>query len=164
MNDELSVTTPSPSRRQASWQKLLSKLPVRVVQFAVAGGIGFIVDAAILSALTSLAGWHPLRARIVSFLCAVTVTWWINRRYTFADRNTKPQRTATEYSRYLLVQGLGAALNYAVFATAILLVPVLKSYPVLPLAIGSGVAMFFNYFAMHWFVFPSSHTSSTHTP
>ena len=143
------------------WQKLLSKLPVRIVQFVIAGGIGFIIDAAILSALTALAGWHPLRARIVSFLCAVTVTWWINRRYTFADRRTQQQRTAREYSRYLLAQGSGAALNYAVFAATILLVPALKPYPVLPLAVGSGVAMFFNYFAMHWFVFPSSDTSSS---
>jgi putative flippase GtrA len=127
---------------------------VRIVRFIVAGGIGFLVDAVILSALTSMVGWHPLRARIVSFLCAVTVTWWLNRRYTFADRRGAQQRTTREYSRYLLVQGAGAALNYAVFAAAILLVPALKPYPVLPLVLGSGVAMCCNYFAMQRWVFP----------
>lgn len=134
-------------------QKWAARLPLRVLQFMVAGGIGFIVDATVLSLLTQWAGWHPLRARLVSFLSAVTVTWLINRRYTFADQRPQQRRTANEYSRYLFVQGLGAALNYAVFAAAILSVPVLQNHPVLPLALGSGVAMFFNYFALQRWVF-----------
>lgn len=123
----------------------------RVWPFIVVGGIGFVIDAAVLSWLVHAMEWRPLRARIVSFFAAVTATWAINRRYTFADRRS--YRAPQEYSRYIATQTLGAVLNYAVFAAAILMLPVIAHYPVLPLALGSGVAMFFNYFAMQRWVF-----------
>lgn len=136
-------------------RRLMARVSTRFLRFVVVGGIGFLTDAAVLSLLTSWAGWHPLRARLLSFLCAVTATWWLNRHYTFNEPRVA-QHKSREYSRYLIVQGFGAALNYAVFAVAIVSLPVLKRYPVLPLALGSVVAMFFNYFGMRWWVFPSA--------
>lgn len=124
--------------------------PRRVFQFAAAGATGFMVDATVLSLLTSLAGWQPLRARLLSFLSAVTITWLLNRRYAFADQRAR-RHVSWEYSRYLLVQILGAMLNYLVFALVLVLLPALNAHPVRPLAAGSAVAMFFNYFSIqHW--------------
>lgn len=155
VNNEINATTASRVNKTSSWSQLLRRTPRRIVQFIIVGGIGFVVDAAILTALTSWAGWDALRARGVSFLGAVTITWWLNRGYTFAARRARLARVAGEYPRYLLAQCLGAALNYAVFAAAIVLLPSLRAYPVAPLIFGSAVAMFFNYFAMQRFVFPA---------
>src|SRR5689334_11595288 len=51
----------------------------RPLKFIVAGTLGFAVDAAVLTALVTSAHWLPLRARLVSFLLAVSATWLINR-------------------------------------------------------------------------------------
>lgn len=132
----------------------------RILHFIVAGGVGFGMDAAILLLLTELDGWQPLRARLASFLGAVSVTWLINRHYTFGDRSARQTRTtASEYSRYVLTQSVGAAINLAVFALALWLLPGLRSHLIVPLALGSACALCFNYGAMHSYVFPRRITS-----
>lgn len=123
-------------------------------RFVVVGGIGFLVDAAVLTLLVNANGWNPFYARLASFAVAVTATWLLNRRYTFAHR--RRHRTHTEYSRYVLVQSLGAALNFAVYALCLAGAPWLRELPILALAAGSVVAMGFNFWAMQWLVFPNS--------
>ena len=85
----------------------------RVVRFCVAGCIGFVVDAGVLELLVRLLGADPYGARVVSFLCAATTTWWINRRYTFEAR-TPP--TGSEWVSYVSLMIAGAAVNYGVYA------------------------------------------------
>lgn len=123
-------------------------------RFVLVGGIGFLVDAAVLAVCVHWAGWAPLFARVPSFACAVTATWGLNRHYTFAQR--RRHRTHAEYARYVFVQCLGAALNYGVFGACIASSPLARAYPVLALAVGSAVAMGFNFWAMQWLVFPAS--------
>ncbi|MFT3904973.1 MAG: GtrA family protein [Steroidobacteraceae bacterium] len=126
----------------------------RILKFAIAGGIGFLVDAAILTALVRGAHWPALGARILSFLGAVSVTWLINRRLTFGDRRaTQPRAMAGEYARYLLTQGAGALLNLGIFATALWLHPPWRAQPVMALALASALAMLFNYCGLASFVF-----------
>lgn len=123
-------------------------------RFVVVGGVGFLVDAAVLMLLVNVNGWNPFYARLLSFAVAVTATWLLNRRYTFARR--RRHRTHAEYSRYVLAQSLGAALNYAVFAACLVGSQRLRELPVLALAVGSIVAMGFNFWVMQWLVFPDS--------
>lgn len=133
----------------------------RLAQFIVAGGIGFAVDAFLLLQLAAQ-GWTPFSARLVSFLGAVSVTWLINRRGAFGDRRAQQAGAAAgEYSRYLIAQSLGAGINLAVFAVTLWLLPSLREQLILPLAVGSICALFFNYAAMHCYVFPQRTTSAT---
>lgn len=112
------------------------------------------VDAAILLALTRWANWQPLPARVISFLGAVTVTWWINRHFAFDDRRARELNTAVvEYWRYLISQSMGALLNLGIFAAALWLQPAWKTQPIWALAIASACALFFNYYVMGRFVF-----------
>lgn len=111
--------------------------------FAVIGGLGFAVDAALLTALTQLAGWAPLQARIPSFLLAVMVTWLLNRRHTFAGRGL--QRRSLEAFFYLSIQVCGALLNFGVFGLCLEFFPRLIRMPVVPLAIGAIAGLIFNF-------------------
>lgn len=126
----------------------------QVLSFGIAGAIGFAVDAGVLTLLVHYAGLSPAVARIGSFACAVLATWWINRTRTFKAAAGSPRlRPHQELPRYVLVQCLGACLNYAVFMSVLYLVPATQALPVAALAVASGVAMFFNFFASRWFVF-----------
>jgi putative flippase GtrA len=124
----------------------------RIVYFLAAGSTGFVIDATILTALVSLAGWSPYAARIVSFSVAVTATWYINRRFTFGDRPA--QHIGHEYLKYLLVQGVGVAINYGVFSAVVFASAYAARLPVLALIPASLLAMFATYLGMHRFAFP----------
>jgi putative flippase GtrA len=132
-------------------QALLKLLPEGFPAFVVVGGIGFVIDASILAVLVHGYSWGDYSARIVSFAVAVTVTWYLNRRYVFAARKTINRRS--EYSRYLGVQFIGMAINFLVYSLCIASSQTMDQWPVLALAVGSAVALFFNYFGSRMFVF-----------
>ncbi|MGI9308947.1 MAG: GtrA family protein [Gammaproteobacteria bacterium] len=130
---------------------MLNKLSRGVPAFAIIGGIGFIVDAACLMLLISGFGWGKYTARLASFGVAVTVTWFLNRTWTFAETVTPNKKR--EYTRYIAVQTIGVLLNFAVYGVCIETSVTMSDYPVLALAVGSIVAMFFNYAGSKRFVF-----------
>ena len=132
-------------------QTLLKLLPKGFSAFAVVGGIGFIVDASILAILVHGYGWGDYTARVVSFSVAVTVTWWLNRHYVFSAQKTLNRRS--EYSRYLSVQLIGMAINFLIYSLCIASSQTMDQWPVLALAVGSAVALFFNYLGARLFVF-----------
>jgi putative flippase GtrA len=118
-----------------------------ISRFVVVGGLGFLVDASILSLLVHVWSWSPYTARVLSFAAAVTATWYCNRRWVFS-----PTKGATrEYGAYVAVQTAGAAINFVTYAVLIALLPALARLPFVPLAAGSALAMVFNYSAAkHW--------------
>lgn len=130
---------------------LLNVLPRGFPAFFVVGGVGFVVDASILALLVHGYGWGDYTARIVSFAVAVTVTWLLNRSFAFADQRTGNRRS--EYTRYLFVQGTGMAINFLIYALCIASSALMDRWPVLALAVGSAVALIFNYLGARIFVF-----------
>ncbi len=120
-------------------------------RFVVVGAIGFFVDGGILTLLHSLFDFSLLHARLVSFAVAVTVTWYLNRRHTFAA--SKDVQAMHEWGRYAVVNGIGAALNLGIFLWLVYRFSVLASWPIVPLAIAASVALIFNFFASRHLVF-----------
>ena len=116
-----------------------------VRNFVAVGAVGFLIDAGLLAALTHAAGWSPWLARVPSFLTAVTVTWLLNRRLTFAGRGL--QSRSLEAIGYGTIQVCGALINLAVFGFCLALFPRLAALPLLPFTAGAAVAMAFNYLA-----------------
>jgi len=112
-------------------------------RFAAIGIVGFLIDAGVLSALVLGAGWQALPARLVSITLAITTTWLINRRVTFASR-TVPFHV--EYAGYFLIQLAGVCLNVGVFLAILRMWPQLARMPVVAQAAGSVTALFFNFF------------------
>jgi putative flippase GtrA len=118
--------------------------------YLVVGGVGFGVDAAAYLLLAHGLGWPLVPARLLAFLPATVVTWWINRRLTFARTGEAPGQRLWEYLRYLAVQGTGIAVNFAVFHG------VASQYPdhdLAAFAAGSAVALAFNFAGARWLVF-----------
>jgi putative flippase GtrA len=120
------------------------KLRQELALFAVGGVLGLIVDAGVVQLLVGMFGWNPYAARVVSFLLAATVTWWWNRRKTFATRHSGLS-ARHEWLRWMGLMGAGAVVNYGVFALLLWLVPSLHPWPAIPTAAGSAVAALVNF-------------------
>ncbi|MBD3690095.1 GtrA family protein [Nanchangia anserum] len=79
-----------------------------VVKFCLVGGLNYVVDVALFNALlfTLLSG-HPLPAKVISVAVATTMSWFINRSWTFRGRGT--DRKVRELINFALVNVIGAA-------------------------------------------------------
>jgi putative flippase GtrA len=122
----------------------------QLVRFAVAGGVGFIVDAAVLYLCLWL-GFGYFAGRLVSFLLAVFATWRFNRRYTF--QVTGGRSIWNEWWHYLAAMSLGGVVNFGVYSAAILALPKHVWTPLLAVGLGSVVAMSVNFLSAKLWVF-----------
>lgn len=120
------------------------RLRREIALFAAGGAIGFVVDAGMVQALVSLAGWNPYLARVLSFCGAASVTWWWNRRHTFAHRRSG-RSARSEWLHWIGLMGLGALVNYGIYAVALLEFSLARRWPVLAVAAGSAVAAAVNF-------------------
>jgi putative flippase GtrA len=122
----------------------------KFLSFLAVGTGGFVVDAAILTLLLK-AGWSVVPARAVSFLVAVSVTWLLNRSWTFdAARHRPPGK---QFLGYLLTQTGGGLINVAAFLALFGAFRVLRDFPLIPLAAGSALGLAFNYVLARHVVF-----------
>ncbi|MGX7004345.1 GtrA family protein [Caballeronia sp. KNU42] len=124
----------------------------KIFSFGIVGGVGFVVDAGVLTLLSSNMGMNVYLSRLFSFTVAVFVTWMLNRRWVFKS-DAPTTNKANEYISYLTVQVIGALINLGIFALSIFYFPGLKVYPIVPLAFGSVCAMFFNFVGAQVWVF-----------
>lgn len=122
----------------------------KLATFALVGALGFLVDVAVLYLLIPSLG--ALAARLVSFICAVFVTWLLNRTFTFKLRPAGLSRSAEFLAYFGLMLG-GGALNYGVYAILILISEQIAQHPVLGVAMGSIAGMTFNFMSSHWFLY-----------
>jgi putative flippase GtrA len=122
----------------------------QVLRFALAGTIGFVVDAGVLWIALHL-GFGYFAGRAASFLAAVWVTWQINRRLTFAA-----QRSGSvwhEWWRYLVAMSGGGCVNYAAYCAVVLTLPRGAFVPFLGVAAGSIAGLAVNFASARWWVF-----------
>ncbi|MDD4924766.1 MAG: GtrA family protein [Dehalococcoidales bacterium] len=138
------------------------KLSQRIVIFLIVGGVGFVTDGGILTLLTKATLLGPYFSRAISFPIAVSVTWYLNRHLTFVSENYA--RKGPEYVRYMMIQIIGAVINFVPYSLLIALVPSFASIPILPFAIGSLLAMIFNFLGMHFFVFRRPVSNQSNPP
>lgn len=80
----------------------------------------------------------------------MTVTWRLNRSLAFGRSETA---RIEEWLRYISVNSLGACVNYALYAVAILLIPAIGTTTAI--AAGSLVGLIFNYTLSDRLVFVS---------
>jgi putative flippase GtrA len=116
--------------------------------FLLGGAVAFGVDSAVTMLLTRLVGAPVLIARLAAISLAMIASWLINRTITFPVAGPP---SLPEFARFAAVAWMAAALNYAMFAAVIFLVPAL--HPVAAIAIASLAAMAFSYLGMRFGVF-----------
>lgn len=118
--------------------------------FAIAGVIGFVVDACVLYMALALGSGYFF-GRGVSFTAAVWTTWRINRRFTFS---ADPHVSAlTEWWRYLLAMLGGGLVNYAVYSAVVVSMPHSSMLPLYAVATGSIAGMVINFLTAKLWVF-----------
>jgi putative flippase GtrA len=116
--------------------------------FALVGVLGYLVNAGLVELLVG--DWGAVWAQVVAFPVAVTVTWWLNRRYTFASDN--PKRTR-EWLRYVAANSLGWLINNGAYLWMVWHMPLAAQHPSLAVAVGSLLGMVFNFSGSRWLVF-----------
>ena len=121
--------------------------------FIFIGGLGFLIDGGLMTLLSKIYLLNIYLSRLASFSVAVLVTWFLNRTLVFkADVDIGMQK-AGEYTRYLLVQIVGALTNLIIFTLLILKFQFMKSIPIIPLFIGAFFGLIINFSGSHWWVF-----------
>lgn len=125
-----------------------------VAAFAVAGVAGFLADAGLTIAFVYI-GLSPVLARVMAVAIAIALTWYLNRRFTFASRD---MFWRSELLRYYGVSATSAALNIAVYLVVLAIAGVLHGAPAPVLLFaaafaGSAVAACATYFLAARFAF-----------
>lgn len=119
--------------------------------FGIVGCIGFLFDSTALSVLVRVIGLGALEGRVLSYLGAATLTWFLNRRVTFAAaRSDSP---GSEWAKFILLNVSGGAVNYAVYAVYITVHGVTAPSLVTGVAAGSLAGMTVNFYVSRRFVF-----------
>lgn len=114
-----------------------------LLRFILVGSIGFCIDGGAMLVLSARFDWTPLTARVIGFPLAVTVTWLLNRTWTF--RTGRERGVAGQYGAYLLIQLGGLLINFSVFALLVTRGGWLAGHPIIALAIGAGLALAFTF-------------------
>lgn len=133
-----------PQGRRAATGRLARE----AARFGVVGVVGFGVDALVLTAMLA-AGTGPYLGRAASYVAAASVTFWLNRAWTFASTGAATR----QWAWFLAVNLVGFALNYGTYALLVARVAVVAGHPVLGVAAGSLAGMAGNFFLSRRLVF-----------
>jgi putative flippase GtrA len=96
-------------------------------------------------------GTGPYLGRVISYLCAATATWFLNRHFTFAD--SRGERLLGEWLRFAAFNASGGLVNYGVYALCLHLLGQAQPIPLLGVAAGSLSGLVVNYTASRHLVF-----------
>ncbi len=116
-------------------------LAFEFLRFGTVGTVGFLIDTAIVYALRRPLGL--IGAGLASYLVAATVTWALNRAWTFRGRGHGSM--LRQWATFLAANSLGFMLNRGTYAILVLAVPLCAAYPVLATAGGTAAGMFVNF-------------------
>ena len=126
----------------------------QLILFTIVGAIGFVADAGTLYVALWL-GLGKYGGRVVSYLVAATVTWALNRRWTFAASRSADQKR--EWRRFVAFNLAGFVVNYGAYALALTALPMPTAYeslrPLLCVATGSAAGLVVNFAVNKWLVF-----------
>lgn len=121
-------------------------------RFVIVGAIGFVIDAGLLRLMLTL-GLGYYSGRVVSFLAAASVTWILNRSFTFRRESPHRIHPAGEWLAYLGLMVIGGAVNYGTYAAAVALSDVVRALPELGVALGSVAGLAINFWTAKTMLF-----------
>ncbi len=121
----------------------------QLISFGGVGTLGFLIDAAVFT-IANLFLNNLYLSRLVSYLAAASFTWLLNRKFTFAASDRPPVQ---EWGRFVLVQTVGGAVNYGVYAILVSTYAFFTAHPVAAIAAGSIAGMGVNFLSAKFYVF-----------
>lgn len=135
--------------------KIEPMLIVKFFKFGCIGAVVFLIDASCFWFFLKLIK-HPNPARLISIAIAITVSWWLNRTFTFAsktDEEVNHRRRWLELLKFAISQLPGAAVNSVTSLLAFAYIPIAQSNAWVSIAIGSAAGLIVNFLMAHFFVF-----------
>lgn len=118
------------------------------LRFCLVGSLGFLVDASITLALTQAAQLDANASRVLAFAAAATVTWQLNRTYTFES-----DAGGFSWLPYVVFTAIGALVNIGVYSWWLSQVPHSALNVLAAVAAGSVAALLFNFTVSRRWVF-----------
>jgi putative flippase GtrA len=128
------------------------------VAFAAIGVVGFAIDAGVLYLLLTLTHIGFYLGRLASFLCAATVTWYLNRTFTFPEV-ARQSGLDREWLRFLGANSIGGLVNVGVYALLVWKLAFFAALPVLAVAAGSLSGLTVNFTLTRAYVFKAERTA-----
>jgi putative flippase GtrA len=122
----------------------------QIGRFLAIGLTGLAVDTLAFTALHGVGLSHPV-ARALSMIAATSVTWTLNRTFTFAASG---RRRREEIGRYSVVVVAAQGFSYGVFLAICAIIPHLP--PVLALFAGAVAATGLSYCGQRYFTFAAA--------
>jgi dolichol-phosphate mannosyltransferase len=120
------------------------------LQFAVVGGLGTVVNLAVLTLLDILR--VPLTIAVAAaILTAMVFNFALNRRFTFSYARTGS--LIAQFMGFVGASSLGAVVNYAVAITVLRYWPSLERFPQVAALAGIAAGMVVNYAVSRYLVF-----------
>jgi putative flippase GtrA len=124
------------------------------LRFAAVGAAGFLVNEAVLFVGLEFLHLGVYAGGVFAFFAAVTFTWWGNRVLTFREQAAKGVHgAAAEWLKFVAANGLGFAVNYAVYATLVTFARAPLNSPYIALGCGTLTGLVFNFAMSKRFVF-----------
>jgi putative flippase GtrA len=143
----LMTQLPPQARRFATPARIVTL--VQFLMFGTVGVVGFVADTATVYLLRYSLGLYG--AGVVAYGVAATVTWILNRVWTFRGQGSGPAHR--QWARFLRVNLAGFVLNRGTYAALITFVSICASEPVLAVGAGAIVGMFLNFSLSRTMVF-----------
>jgi putative flippase GtrA len=135
----LTTRLPSPVRQIASPARI--GVLVQFLMFGSVGTVGFLVDTATVYALRRALGLYG--AGVAAYVVAASVTWVLNRVWTFRGRGSGPVHR--QWARFLVVNLGGFVLNRGTYALLVTFVALCAEQPVFAVGAGAIAGMFLNF-------------------
>jgi putative flippase GtrA len=136
-------------------QFLAAKRPyvAQLARFATVGVVGLLVDTGVLLIYLRFVPGAFFTGRAVSYLCAATATWALNRWFTFATPHPPSLR---EWGMFLLLNLSGGSINYLIYAALITSFTFAATYPAIAVFAGAVAGLGVNFTVSRRFVFARS--------
>ncbi len=125
--------------------------PPKIIRFGLVGCAGFCVDTGVLYLALYSLGMSYYSGRIVSYAAAASFTWYMNRRFTFAD--SRSDNRFREWASFVMLNLFGGGVNYGIYAAYISMHAGSSAVPAIGVALGSIAGMFVNFYLSRRLVF-----------
>lgn len=135
----LATQLPPPARAFATPKRIATL--VQFSMFGTVGVVGFLFDTATVYSLRHWLGLYGAGA--AAYGVAATVTWLLNRLWTFRGLGSGPVHH--QWARFLFVNLGGFILNRGAYALLVTFVALCAEQPVYAVAGGAVAGMFVNF-------------------
>lgn len=125
--------------------------------FCLIGLLGFFFDYELFIFFFTFLDQYIYFAKFISTLIAITLTFFLNRFFTFKLQSQKLKyKKHKEYTLYLLVQVIGGFVNFISFSTLIYFYPELLTIPIIPTAISAIFVAFLSFLNLKLFIYKNT--------